>query len=322
MYTGRIWHGYSVVYHPESEQLFKIQNKTPVMIIYYHGAVPLDLYYLVMFSELNNSLRKISTVIDRFMYKLPFLSATLGFWNCVPGPRDEIIEQLCKSNIVALSPGGTREAIFSKNYELLWGNRTGFAECLISTRSKCGVDVAVIPMFTKNLRSSIDYPYFVKSKYIKYIYENFRWPLYPLFGGFPVRLTTYLGQPLYITRRDTDAKKVAKKIKVYLEQHILEHQLDSNISESDLEGPAAFEFKIQKLTEALKASREKLTKSNYISIFFNQHLRYFKDILKGFIERFKKIKPIVIRNTPIIIRSRLQSDCSIISSDSGGLKND
>merc|ERR1712151_1401173 len=100
--------------------------------------------------------------------------------------------------MVVVSPGGTREAIFSKNYKLIWGNRLGFAEVLISCRKKLDKNVAVVPMFTKNTREMIDYPFFVKNRYIRYIYETFKWPLYPLFGGFPVRLTTYLGQPIYI----------------------------------------------------------------------------------------------------------------------------
>jgi len=219
-WTAILWNGYSLIIHEESKKLMSLSNKdTPVMLIYYHGALPLDLYYTVMISALNKDMKVISPCVDRFLFKIPFFAAALRFWQCICGPREKIVETLLKGDIVALSPGGTREAIFSKNYNLLWKDRVGFAECLISCKlNKLNNQsrnqdqtrkVAVLPMFTKNLRSMLDYPSFIKNRYVKYFYETFKWPLYPLFGGFPVRLTTYIGEPIYVEDFEKDAKKIS-----------------------------------------------------------------------------------------------------------------
>lgn len=48
------------------------------------------------------------------------------------GSQDECIEALKKGRLIAISPGGLREALFSnKNYTLLWGKRKGFAQVAI-----------------------------------------------------------------------------------------------------------------------------------------------------------------------------------------------
>lgn len=265
-YTGKIWNGFSVVYHPESEKLLSKQYNAggldnqehiPVMIIYYHGALPLDLYYLVMESTLNNQQNMIAPCVDRFMFMIPFFNAAIKFWNCISGPRDKIVQSLLKGDVVALSPGGTREALFSENYQLLWGQRAGFADCLISARTELQKisdikyhqeklelelasdtesktsnlirprrkfrKIAVLPMFTKNLRSMLDYPFFVKNRFVRFFYEKFKWPVYPMVGFYPVKLTTYIGQPIYITEYDHDPVKLSKRIKILLQKHIHQH---------------------------------------------------------------------------------------------------
>lgn len=58
--TARIWNGYEVVYHPLAKKLLRqttpssslsssnSSSSIPVMLVYYHGALPVDLYYFVM----------------------------------------------------------------------------------------------------------------------------------------------------------------------------------------------------------------------------------------------------------------------------------
>ena len=36
------------------------------------------------------------------------------------GPRAKIVDLLKRGNVVIVSPGGVREALFSKNYEIIW----------------------------------------------------------------------------------------------------------------------------------------------------------------------------------------------------------
>ena len=52
-----------------------------------------------------------------------------------PGSRDECINLLKENNIVFIEPGGVREALFSSNYETLWGGKTGFAKVAIEAKA-------------------------------------------------------------------------------------------------------------------------------------------------------------------------------------------
>ena len=47
-----------------------IPDDTPALIVYYHGAIPIDLYYLIAKTILYKD-RLIHTVADRFLFKIP-----------------------------------------------------------------------------------------------------------------------------------------------------------------------------------------------------------------------------------------------------------
>lgn len=47
-----------------------IPDDTPALIVYYHGAIPIDLYYLIAKTILYKD-RLIHTVGDRFLFKIP-----------------------------------------------------------------------------------------------------------------------------------------------------------------------------------------------------------------------------------------------------------
>lgn len=45
-----------------------------------------------------------------------------------PGTVESCVEMLKAGEVVCIAPGGVRESLFSSsNYEMLWGDRTGFA---------------------------------------------------------------------------------------------------------------------------------------------------------------------------------------------------
>ena len=48
----------------------KIPSKGSVLIIYYHGAFPIDLYYLIAHIYLEKG-RVIRNVVDNFVFKIP-----------------------------------------------------------------------------------------------------------------------------------------------------------------------------------------------------------------------------------------------------------
>lgn len=52
------------------------------------------------------------------------------------GPREECVKALRNGHLLAISPGGLQEALFSdETYPLLWGRRQGFAHVAIDSKA-------------------------------------------------------------------------------------------------------------------------------------------------------------------------------------------
>jgi len=90
-----------------------------------------------------------------------------------------------------VSPGGVYEAQFGDhNYQVLWKERLGFA------RAALQADVPVLPVFTENIREAFRALPF-GHRFFLWLFEKTRLPLRPCFGGFPVKLRTHIGEPIY-----------------------------------------------------------------------------------------------------------------------------
>ncbi|XP_013929176.1 PREDICTED: transmembrane protein 68-like [Thamnophis sirtalis] len=181
-YFGRIWHGY---------ELHGVENLPdgPGLIIYYHATLPIDyIFFLARIFFLKNKLC-CYTVVDHFVFKLPGLKMLGNNLKMITGSKEECLRALKSGYWVAISPGGTREAIFSdETYNILWGKRQGFAKVALEAR------VPIIPMFTENGREG--YRTFGRIKLLKILYEYLRWPIIILYGGFPVKWRTHIGKPI------------------------------------------------------------------------------------------------------------------------------
>ncbi|XP_070798394.1 DGAT1/2-independent enzyme synthesizing storage lipids-like [Pituophis catenifer annectens] len=181
-FFGRIWHGY---------ELHGVENLPdgPGLIIYYHAPLPIDyIFFLARIFFLKNRLC-CHTVVDHFVFKLPGLKMLGSNLKMITGSKEECLHALNNGDWVAISPGGTREAIFSdETYNILWGKRTGFAKVALEAR------VPIIPMFTENSREG--YKILGRIKPLKDLYEYVRWPLIILYGGFPVKWRTHIGKPI------------------------------------------------------------------------------------------------------------------------------
>lgn len=136
----QLYHGYEIC------GLEHLPKDGPALIIYYHGAIPIDMYYFVARVQLKLD-RLIYTVGDRFLFKLPGWKIIAQALKVSPGTVKSCTETLNRGNLLAISPGGVYEAQFgNSNYELLWQNRMGFAKVAIESKAP------IIPMFTENLR--------------------------------------------------------------------------------------------------------------------------------------------------------------------------
>ncbi|XP_064242666.1 DGAT1/2-independent enzyme synthesizing storage lipids-like isoform X3 [Passer domesticus] len=124
---ARVWHGY---------ELHGVKNlpEGPGILVYYHGAIPIDYLYflsrLFLWKE-----RLCLSVADHFVFRLPGLRLLLGVTGVIPGTREECLAALKNGYLVSISPGGVREALFSdESYQLMWGNRKGFAQVALEAK--------------------------------------------------------------------------------------------------------------------------------------------------------------------------------------------
>lgn len=130
-----------------------IPQDKPVLFIYYHGAIPIDLYYFMAKVFLFNS-KLIHTVADRFLFNFPGWSIMSDVMKSIPGTIQTCSIILKEGNLLAISPGGVYEAQFSNSYyQLMWKKRIGFA--------KVALDSKVVCHHLRKMKFSIHYLYYI-----------------------------------------------------------------------------------------------------------------------------------------------------------------
>ncbi|XP_063156034.1 DGAT1/2-independent enzyme synthesizing storage lipids-like [Candoia aspera] len=198
---GKIWHGYEIIgmeHLPEG----------PGLIVFYHGAMVFDFAFFVAKFYANTG-RLVHSVIHCFFHLIPGIKLFFKVTGCIEGNQANCVELLKKGHLVGIAPGGLREQNFSdENYNLEWGTRTGFAQ--VALKSK----VPIIPLFTQNLREA--YRTVGKTRLSRWLYEHFKLLVLPIYGGFPVKLRTYIGEPIPYDPNVT-AKELAEKTKIAME---------------------------------------------------------------------------------------------------------
>ncbi|XP_030635029.1 transmembrane protein 68-like [Chanos chanos] len=204
-----VWHGY------ELHGLEKIPDSGPALIVYYHGAIPIDYYYFLARVIILKG-RTCHSVADHILFKMPGFKLLLEVFSVIHGPREECVRALRNGHLLGISPGGVREALLSDQmYPLMWGKRTGFAQVAIDS------GVPVIPMFTQNVREG--FRSLGTLRFFRWVYERYRVPIAPVYGGFPVKFRTYLGDPIPYDPSLT-AEKLAEKVQLALQALIEQHQ--------------------------------------------------------------------------------------------------
>lgn len=208
---GWIWHGYEVC------GIENIPVDSSALIVYYHGAIPIDVYYLISKVYLLKN-RLIHTVADRFLFRIPGWSIVAEVLKVIPGTV-QICSNILKENdnLLAISPGGVYEAQFGDSYyRLMWKKRLGFAKVALEAK------VPIIPMFTQNLREAFRSVGIFGRLWSK-LYNITRFPIVPIYGGFPVKLKTHIGKPIPYSDNLTP-EQLQLKILHALEELIQEHQ--------------------------------------------------------------------------------------------------
>ncbi|XP_025936252.1 transmembrane protein 68-like isoform X4 [Apteryx rowi] len=198
-------------------ELHGIENipEGPGLVVFYHGATPVDyIYFMAKLHILRK--RTCHVVADHFVFKLPGFKLLLDVVGVMHGSKEECVNALKKGHLVAISPGGVREALFSdETYVVMWGNRKGFAQVAIDAK------VPIIPMFTQNVREGIRTLGGIKI--FRSLYEHLRLPVVPMYGGFPVKLRTFLGEPIPYEPNVT-TEELTAKAKAAVQSLIDKHQ--------------------------------------------------------------------------------------------------
>ncbi|XP_047223844.1 transmembrane protein 68 isoform X7 [Girardinichthys multiradiatus] len=193
----------------------KIPNRGPALIVYYHGAIPIDYYYFLS-SVIIQKGRTCHSVADHFLFKIPGFKLLLEVFSVIHGPQEECVRALKNGHLLGISPGGVREALFSdETYLLFWGKRKGFAQVAIDSQ------VPIIPMFTQNLREG--FRSLGTLRLFRWLYERFRLPVAPVYGGFPVKFRTFLGDPIPYDP-NINAAELAEKVQQAVQSLIDKHQ--------------------------------------------------------------------------------------------------
>lgn len=246
--VGHVWHGY------ELHGIENVPDDGSALFIYYHGCLPLDVYYLIAKLVLHKN-RSLHCVGDKFIFKIPGWSAICKVFSITAGTVEECTKELKEGNLLCIAPGGVREALFSDPnvYDILWGKRLGFARVVINARTP------VIPMFTENCRESFRTPEWGRS-FFRWVYERTKMPLCPIYGGFPVKMVTHLGKPMTFDYDNVTPEEVRRQIKREVRALIRKHQ---RLPGSILRGIAQrFRSEKTKEREVLPEQIELLNRSN------------------------------------------------------------
>lgn len=208
---GWVWHGYEMV---------GVENipdgKDGALLVFYHGAIPIDYYYILAKTILVKH-RCIRSVGDHFLFKIPGLNLLMDVCHVFSGSFQVCVQYLKEGHLVAVAPGGVLEAQFGdENYRLVWGRRIGFARVAIEAK------VPIIPIFTQNLREAFRSVRF-GHRWLHGIYEKTRLPVVPVYGGFPVKMRTYIGEPIPYDP-DTTPEQLAQKTIRSIENMICRYQ--------------------------------------------------------------------------------------------------
>ncbi|KAK3090668.1 hypothetical protein FSP39_013564 [Pinctada imbricata] len=209
---GWIWHGFEI------DGIERIPSEGPALLIYYHGTLPVDFYYIVAKCLIEKN-RHIRAVGDRFLFHIPGWRLLLEVMKVTPGTVQSCVSVLKDGHLLGIAPGcniahcGVREALFGDElYPVMWGKRLGFSK--VATEA----NVPIIPIFTQNVREAFRTPSITRN-WLRWVYEKTRLPIVPIYGFFPVKLKSFVGEPI-VPGQNEDPEDLAKRVQVSMQELI------------------------------------------------------------------------------------------------------
>jgi len=213
---ANFWSKYADIFHGHKVYgMEKIPNNTAAILVWYHGPVPVDYMSLIAKLYLRDG-RMVNSVVDKFLTGLPFWSDIERHFKLTAGGKGYCVDLLENGEILGVAVGGSREALFDFDYNTEWSSRTGFAKVALLTGAP------IIPIFTENIREA--YCTMEAGKNIwRFLYEKTKLPLVPVYGGFPVRLTTHVGNQIR-AKPDETADSLAQRVQKSMQELISLHK--------------------------------------------------------------------------------------------------
>jgi hypothetical protein len=205
--VANMWSFYTSCWHRQKfVGLENILTTGSSVLAWYHGPVPIDYWGLVC-QVYKRDRRLITTIVDmKLVNNLPFSGIIMKCFKCDALSKVSCVDLLDDGHLIGVAPGGAREAMYDTDYDVLWGKRDGFAKVAVLTGAP------IIPIFTENIRlayCTVTTP----GKLLKFIYDMTKLPIAPMYGGFPVQLTTHIGTPI-TPRKGETAQMLKERVKV------------------------------------------------------------------------------------------------------------
>jgi len=244
------WSNYTKFYHDQTFiGLEHIPKNSAALLIWYHGPIPVDYFGLVAKIYQRDG-RLVNTIVDRCLQMLPGFENVQKYLKASASGKGYCVDLLENGELLAVAPGGSREALFDESYSTSWGDRTGFAKVALLT------GVPIIPIFTENIREA--YSTMRTGRLVwKYIFDKTKLPMIPIYGGFPVKLTTHVGEPIR-AHKDETATQLKVRVQAAIENMIATHQrpqqkiIDAVLERVDKEDLEKIDNGLAKVSEAFK----------------------------------------------------------------------
>lgn len=163
-------------------------------------------------------------LVDRLFYKVPYLGDLVQSIGAREGNHDNAKCILKEGHILAVAPGGMREALrpSTEKYQIRWRRRKGFVRLAIENQ---------VPLILATCPKADDLYDVYPSLLTSTIYKRFRVPLFFASGfGYsflpkPVKLVHYLSEPIYPPSLPKSPDKLESAVEE-MHEHVVRKMLD------------------------------------------------------------------------------------------------
>lgn len=150
-------------------------------------------------------------LVDRLFFKIPVLGQLVETLGGKQGNPDHARKLLEKGELLAVAPGGMREALrpSSERYQIRWDKRRGFARIAMETGT---------PIVLATCPKADDLYEIYPNTITPWVYKNFKIPLFVARGigpspiPRPVQLIHFLSEPLLPPPMPTDPSDVLEQL--------------------------------------------------------------------------------------------------------------